>query len=278
MTIQITARHRVFGGQLAYAKQPSASTGTDMRFTVFTPSGVGPHPYVIWLSGLTCSEDNFTVKAGAYRRAAELGLAIVAPDTSPRGEGVADDAAYDLGQGAGFYLDATQAPWAPHFCMESYITTDLIAAEGVFALDGGGRGIFGHSMGGHGALTLALRHPDLFRSVSAFAPIVAPSQCPWGEKALTAYLGGDRQTWRGHDATALVQDGAAAGRFENILIDQGLADPFLEPQLKPQVFVKACDEAGQKVTLRLQEGYDHSYFFIASFIEDHLAFHADALN
>ena len=277
MTIQITARHRVFGGQLAYATQPSAATGTNMRFSVFTPPGNGPHPYVIWLSGLTCSEENFTVKAGAYRRAAELGLAIVAPDTSPRGEGVADDPAYDLGQGAGFYLDATQAPWAEHFRMQSYITTDLIAAEGVFGLDGAGRGILGHSMGGHGALILALRHPDLFRSVSAFAPIVAPSQCPWGEKALTAYLGPDRQVWRAHDATALILDGAAVGKFDDILIDQGGADSFLEVQLKPHLFTAACAARGQKVTLRIQDGYDHSYFFIASFIEDHLTFHAQRL-
>ena len=276
--MEIKARHRVIGGELAYAVQDSASTGTPMRFSIFTPPGEGPHPYVVWLSGLTCTEDNFTVKAGAYRAAAELGLAVIAPDTSPRGEGVADDPAYDLGQGAGFYVDATQSPWSPHFRMYSYVTRDLIeAVEGSFPLDGSRRGISGHSMGGHGALTIALRNPDLFRSVSAFAPIVAPLQCPWGEKAMTAYLGPDRSLWRAHDATALIEDGAARGRFDDILIDQGGADSFLENQLKPGLFTDACAAAGQPVTLRLQPGYDHSYFFIATFIADHLAFHAKRL-
>ena len=276
--MEIKARHRVFGGELAYAVHDSASTGTPMRFSIFTPPGEGPHPYVVWLSGLTCTEDNFTVKAGAYRAAAELGLAVIAPDTSPRGEGVADDPAYDLGQGAGFYVDATQSPWSPHFRMYSYVTRDLIeAVEGSFPLDGSRRGISGHSMGGHGALTIALRNPDLFRSVSAFAPIVAPLQCPWGEKAMTAYLGPDRSLWRAHDATALIEDGAARGRFDDILIDQGGADSFLENQLKPGLFTDACAASGQPVTLRLQPGYDHSYFFIATFIADHLAFHAKRL-
>ncbi len=249
-----------------------------MRLSVFLPPGQRPHPYLIWLSGLTCTEDNFTVKSGAYRSAADLGLAIVAPDTSPRGEGVADDPAYDLGQGAGFYLDATQAPWARHFQMESYVTRDLIeAVEAGFPLDGARRGIFGHSMGGHGALTLALRHPDLFRSVSAFAPIVAPSQCPWGEKALAAYLGSDRTLWREHDAVALINSGRGSGNFDEILVDQGGADPFLENQLRPELLRQACDAAGQPLRLRLQPGYDHSYFFIASFIADHLDFHAARL-
>jgi S-formylglutathione hydrolase len=249
-----------------------------MRFTVFLPPGEGPHPYVVWLSGLTCTEDNFTVKAGAYGAAAQLGLAVVAPDTSPRGEGVADDPAYDLGQGAGFYVDATEMPWAPHFRMYAYVKRDLIeTVEAEFALDGSRRGIFGHSMGGHGALTIALRNPDLFHSVSAFAPIVAPSQCPWGQKAMTAYLGGDRDRWLRHDAVALIESGAATGRFDEILIDQGRADPFLETQLKPDLLRAACAAAGQPLRLRLRAGYDHSYFFIATFVAEHLAFHAERL-
>ncbi|HQP21219.1 MAG TPA: S-formylglutathione hydrolase, partial [Phenylobacterium sp.] len=192
--------------------------------------------------------------------------------------GVADDPAYDLGQGAGFYVDATQAPWAPHFRMETYVTRDLLAAvEAALPLDPARRGISGHSMGGHGALTLALRHPDLFRSVSAFAPIVSPTRCPWGEKAFSAYLGEDRAAWAQHDASLLISGGAANGHYDDILIDQGTADSFLEGQLKPQLFAQACAEAGQKLTLRLQEGYDHSYFFMASFIADHIDWHARRL-
>ncbi len=249
-----------------------------MRLSVFLPPGDGPHPYAIWLSGLTCTEDNFTVKGGAYREAARLGLAVVAPDTSPRGEGVADDPAYDLGQGASFYVDATQPPWAAHFQMESYVTGDLIeAVEATFPLAPARRGLFGHSMGGHGALTLALRHPGLFAGVSALAPIAAPSRCAWGRKALTAYLGSDRALWRRHDAAALIEDGAAKGRYDDILVDQGAADPFLEGQLRPALLADACGRAGQKLTLRMREGYDHSYFFISTFIADHLAFHAARL-
>jgi S-formylglutathione hydrolase len=275
--LEITARHRVHGGELCYARHDSAATGTPMKLSVFTPPGEGPFAYVIWLSGLTCTEENFTGKAGAYRRAAELGLAIVAPDTSPRGEGVADDPAYDLGQGAGFYVDATQAPWAPHFRMESYVTDDLIAAvEAGFPLDGQRRGIFGHSMGGHGALTLALRHPKLFRSVSAFAPIVSPTRCDWGHKAFTAYLGEDQAAWGAHDACLLIEAGAA--KFDGILVDQGLADGFLENQLKPQLLEAACAAAGQRLTLNRREGYDHSYFFIASFIDSHLDWHFKRLS
>jgi S-formylglutathione hydrolase len=276
--MEVKARHRVFGGELSYAVHDSAATGVPMRFSIFLPPGEGPHPYVIWLSGLTCTEDNFTVKSSAYGSAADLGLAVVAPDTSPRGDGVADDPAYDLGQGAGFYVDATQAPWAPHFRMYSYVTRDLIEiVEAEFPLDGSRRGILGHSMGGHGALTIALSNPDLFRSVSAFAPIVAPSQCPWGEKAMTAYLGPDRDAWRAHDAVALIEEGAAKNRFDEILIDQGGADAFLEGQLKPDLFRAACAVAGQPLRLRLQAGYDHSYFFISTFIAEHLAFHAERL-
>ena len=277
MSLEVLQTHRVHGGRLSYCRHDSAATGTPMRFTVFLPEGEGPFPTLVWLSGLTCTEENFTTKGGAYAAAAQHGLAIVAPDTSPRGEGVADDPAYDLGQGAGFYVDATRAPWAPHFRMESYITQDLLEALKVFPLDPGRRGLSGHSMGGHGALTLALRHPDLFRSVSAFAPIVSPTRCPWGEKALGAYLGPDREAWREHDATLLVEAGAARERFDDILVDQGAADNFLEDQLKPQLLEAACAAAGQKLTLRLQPGYDHSYFFVTSFIADHVAWHAGRL-
>ncbi|MGE0531143.1 MAG: S-formylglutathione hydrolase [Hyphomonadaceae bacterium] len=274
--MHIAKTHRVAGGELAYAAHQSAATGTEMKFSVFKPAGQGPFPYLIWLSGLTCTEDNFTTKAGAYAAAAKHGVAIVAPDTSPRGEGVADDPAYDLGQGAGFYVDATQAPWAPHFNMESYVTRDLIAAlEAAFPL-APKRSIFGHSMGGHGALTLAMKHPHLFRSVSAFSPISSPTRCPWGEKALGAYLGPDRDAWRAHDASLLIEAGKAAP-FDDILIDQGTGDQFLAEQLKPELLEAAACTAGQNLTLRRQEGYDHSYFFIATFVSEHVAFHAARL-
>ncbi len=271
--VEILNTHRTQGGTLRYCRHDSAATGTPMKFSIWTPDGEGPFPYLVWLSGLTCTEDNFTTKAGAYAHAAKHGLAIVAPDTSPRGDGVADDAAYDLGQGAGFYVDATQAPWAPHFSMYSYVTNDLLAAvDGAFPLDPSRRGIFGHSMGGHGALTIALKNPDLFKSVSAFSPIVSPLNCPWGDKALTAYLGADRAAWRAHDATALIEDQGSS--FDDILVDQGLADNFLESQLKPEMLEAAAARAGAKVTVRRQEGYDHSYFFISTFVGDHLAWHA----
>jgi S-formylglutathione hydrolase len=248
-----------------------------MTLSVFVPPGEGPFPVLIWLSGLTCTEDNFTSKAGAYASAAEHGIIIVAPDTSPRGEGVADDPAYDLGQGAGFYVDATQAPWAPHFRMETYVTDELIALIDAELPTTGVRAISGHSMGGHGALTLALRHPDLFRSVSAFAPISSPTRCPWGEKAFAAYLGDDRTKWAKHDAALLIESGAGKGQFDDILIDQGDADSFLTDQLKPELLQAAADAVGQTITIRMQPGYDHSYFFMASFIADHVAFHAARL-
>ena len=269
--------HAVHGGTLRYLKHDSAATGTPMTLSVFTPAGERPFPVLIWLSGLTCTEDNFTTKAGAYKAAAEQGVIIVAPDTSPRGEGVADDAAYDLGQGAGFYVDATEAPWAPHFRMETYVTDELIALIDAEFPTTKTRSIFGHSMGGHGALTLALRHPELFRSVSAFAPISSPTRCPWGEKAFTAYLGEDRAEWAKHDAALLIEGGAATGRFDDILVDQGDADSFLTDQLKPELLVAAAEKAGQGLTLRMQPGYDHSYFFMASFVDDHVAFHATRL-
>lgn len=277
MTPNITKSHAVHGGTLHYLKHDSAATGTPMNLSVFVPPGDGPFPVLIWLSGLTCTEDNFTTKAGAYRAAAEHGLIVVAPDTSPRGEGVADDPAYDLGQGAGFYVDATQAPWAPHFRMESYVTGELIDLIDAEFPTTKTRSISGHSMGGHGALTLALNHPDLFRSVSAFAPIASPSRCPWGEKALTAYLGPDHAAWARHDAALLIDAGAAKGRFDDILVDQGDADPFLVEQLRPELLTEAARATGQPLTLRMQPGYDHSYFFMASFIADHIAFHARRL-
>ncbi len=274
--MNITKTHRVAGGELAYAVHASAATGTEMRLSVFTPPGAGPFPYLIWLSGLTCNEDNFTTKAGAYAAAAKHGVGIVAPDTSPRGEDVADDVAYDLGQGAGFYVDATQAPWTPHFKMESYVVSDLTTAvEAAFPL-APRRSIFGHSMGGHGALTLAMRHPHLFKSMSAFSPIASPTRCPWGEKALGAYLGPDRDAWRAHDAALLIESGMAAP-FDDILIDQGTDDQFLKEQLKPDLLEAAARKVDQKITLRLREGYDHSYFFIASFVSEHVAFHAARL-
>lgn len=277
MSIDILATHRAFGSALSYVRHASAATGTPMRFTVFVPHGTGPFPALIFLAGLTCTEENFTTKAGAYRAAADAGLIIVAPDTSPRGEEVADDPAYDLGKGAGFYLDATQAPWAPHFRMESYVVRDLLSAVTAnFPADPARVGITGHSMGGHGALTLAMKHPHLFKSVSAFAPIVAPMNCPWGEKAFSAYLGADRASWAAHDAAALVATGKAAP-FADILIDQGLADSFYESQLKTQLIEEAAAKAGAHLTVRRHEGYDHSYFFISTFIADHIAFHARQL-
>ena len=275
--LETTKTHIVYGGTLRYCRHDSAITGTPMTLSVFTPPGEGPFPVLIWLSGLTCTQDNFTSKAGAYRAAAEHGVIIVAPDTSPRGEGVADDDAYDLGQGAGFYVDATQAPWAPHFRMESYVTDELIALIDAEFPTTKTRSIFGHSMGGHGALTLALRHPELFQSVSAFAPIASPTRCAWGEKAFTAYLGDDRAEWAKHDAALLLESGAASGVYDDILVDQGDADQFLTDQLKPELLKATADKAGQKLTIRMQPGYDHSYFFMASFIDDHVAFHAARL-
>ena len=278
--------HVVHGGTLKYLRHDSAATGTPMTLSVFTPPGEGPFPVLIWLSGLTCTEDNFTTKAGAYRAAAEHGVIIVAPDTSPRGpdlkgRAVPDDEGYDLGQGAGFYVDATEAPWSRHFRMETYVTDELIGLVDAEFPTTKTRSISGHSMGGHGALTLALRHPELFRSVSAFAPIASPTRCAWGEKAFAAYLGEDRATWAAHDAALLLEGGAAQEggrrRFDDILVDQGDADSFLVDQLKPELLVAAAKAAGQKLTLRMQPGYDHSYFFMASFIADHVAFHAQRL-
>ena len=277
--VEILSTHRAFDGTLHYCRHQSAATGTPMRFTIFLPPGEGPFPVMVWLSGLTCTEDNFTVKAGAYGAAAALGMAIVAPDTSPRGEDVADSPDYDFGQGAGFYLDATQAPWAAHFRMESYVTRDLLeAVHGAFPLDPARRAISGHSMGGHGALTLALKHPELFRSVGAFAPICSPTRCAWGQKAFTGYLGADESVWDSHDAALLIEAGAAKGRYADILVEQGLGDNFLVDQLKPGLLEAACEAAGQSLTVLRHEGYDHSYFFVSSFIADHLAWHRERLD
>jgi S-formylglutathione hydrolase len=264
------------GTQGVYRHQ-STSTSTPMTFSVFVPDhGPGAKLPVLWyLSGLTCTHANVTDK-GEYRAAcAEHGIVFVAPDTSPRGEGVPDDPAYDFGQGAGFYVDATKEPWAKHFRMRSYLERelpDLLAAE--FPVDMGRQGITGHSMGGHGALTIALRDPDRFRSVSAFAPIVAPAQVPWGEHALTGYLGPDRDAWREYDACALI---AAGARVPDILVDQGDADQFLHDQLRPELLRATCAAAGIPLTLRMQPGYDHSYHFIATFMPDHIAWHAERL-
>jgi S-formylglutathione hydrolase len=274
------AKHRVFGGTLGYYKHTAQSTKCEMRFTVFVPAQEEEKksPILWWLSGLTCTEDNFTTKAGAYKKAAELGLIVVAPDTSPRGEGVPDSPDYDLGQGAGFYIDATEAPWSEHFKMESYIARELPALVlASFPADAARQGITGHSMGGHGALTLALKYPDTYKSISALAPICAPIQCPWGVKAFTAYLGEDRKKWNAHDASILMHAAPSRTAMPPILIDQGNADQFLDTQLKPHLMIVACRERGQKLELRRQPGYDHSYFFIQTFIDDHLAHHARVL-
>ncbi len=267
-----------FGGTQGVYRHASTATGTDMTFAVYVP----PHapdarlPVLWFLSGLTCTHANVMDK-GEYRRAcAEHCVILIAPDTSPRGEGVPDDDAYDFGQGAGFYVDATEQPWAANFNMKRYVEDELpalIAAEFPMA-DMTRQGITGHSMGGHGALTIALRNPDRFRSVSAFAPIVAPLHCPWGEKALTGYLGPDRADWRAYDACALIADGA---RVADILVDQGEADGFLDEQLKPALLAEACAAAGIELTLRMQPGYDHSYNFISTFMPDHVAWHAERL-
>ncbi len=275
--IEITETHTVHGGTLSFVRHASAATGGQMTFSVFVPEGEGPFATLYWLSGLTCTANNFTEKAGAYKKAAELKLIVVAPDTSPRGDGVPNDPASDLGQGAGFYVDATQGPWKTNFQMETYITSDLIAAvEAGFPADPARRAISGHSMGGHGALTLAMNHAHLFRSVSAFAPISAPSRCPWGQKAFTAYLGSDHSAWEAYDASLLMATGAAKP-FDAILVDQGLADPFLDSQLMPSLLEQAAAAGGANLTVRYQDGYDHSYYFIQSFIDDHLAFHAERL-
>jgi S-formylglutathione hydrolase len=279
--IETISEQACFGGTIGYYRHEAQTTRCAMRFSVFTPpqASASKVPVLWWLSGLTCTEDNFTVKAGAYAKAAELGLMIVAPDTSPRGDDVPDAEAYDFGQGASFYVDATQAPWAQNFNMYSYVTRELPALVlGAFAADAARQGIFGHSMGGHGALTIGLRMPETYRSISAFAPICAPMQCPWGQKAFTGYLGEDRRLWARHDATELMTAAGDRSSFPEILIDQGDADNFLQDQLKPHLFQTACQTAGQPLNLRLQPGFDHSYFFISTFMDDHLKHHAGVLD
>jgi len=281
MDLQRISSAKSFGGEQAVYAHQSEACACAMRFAVYTPPagahGDGPLPALFWLSGLTCTEENFIAKAGAQRAAAELGLVIVAPDTSPRGEGAPDDAqgAYDLGLGAGFYLDATEAPWDRHYNMAAYVADELPAliAER-FPVDPGRMGVFGHSMGGHGALTLHLKRPDRFKTCTAFAPIAAPCEVPWGRKAFSAYLGADESAWARYDATRLVAERPSDA---HILIDQGDADGFLETQLRPALFAAAAEKAGQALTLRMQAGYDHSYYFIATFIEDHLRWHHERL-
>ena len=276
--METVSTSKAYGGTQGVYRHASTATGTDMTFAVYVPPhDEGARLPVLWfLSGLTCTHANVMDK-GEYRRAcAELGVILVAPDTSPRGDDVPDDDAYDFGKGAGFYVDATEAPWAKNFRMRSYVEEELpalIAAEFPMA-DMARQGISGHSLGGHGALTIALRNPDRFRSVSAFAPIVAPLQCAWGEKALGGYLGADRTAWRPYDACALIEDGA---RVAEILVDQGDADGFLVEQLKPELLSEACKAAGIDLTLRMQPGYDHSYNFISTFMADHVAWHAARL-
>lgn len=269
-----------FGGTQGFYSHESAVCGGPMTFSLFIPPQAkdgAKVPLVTYLSGLTCTAENVTTKAGAQRAAAELGLMFLAPDTSPRGAGVpGEDDSYDLGTGAGFYVDATEAPWSERYNMYSYVTRELPAliAEH-FPADMARQGITGHSMGGHGALTIHLKNPETYKTVSAFAPICAPLQCPWGEKALGTYLGPDRESWKGYDACALLQAGKSDAK---ILVDQGAADGFLEEQLKPDLLVAACEAVGQEIECRLQPGYDHSYYFIASFIEDHLRHHAAGLS
>jgi S-formylglutathione hydrolase len=278
VTIEVVSENMSHGGRQLVVRHASPACRCDMTFSIFLPpqSEGGNVPVVWYLSGLTCTHANVTEK-GEYRTAcAELGLAFVAPDTSPRGDDVPDGDGYDFGIGAGFYVDATEEPWSWNYRMWTYVTDELprlVASE--FPVDINRQAITGHSMGGHGALTVALNFPDRFRSVSAFAPIVAPSQVPWGQKALTGYLGDDRATWRKHDAVALIQHGA---RVTDLLVDVGTADQFLEQELRPELIERACADAGVALTLRRQQGYDHSYYFISTFMANHLAWHAERLS
>ena len=281
MTIECISEHGCFGGKQGFYRHVSKEIGLPMQFSVFQPpqASAGPVPVLFFLAGLTCTEETFMIKAGAQRYAAAHGIMLVTPDTSPRNtgiDGVADR--WDFGNGAGFYLDATQSPWSTHFRMYSYLVHELRETIlSAFPANADRLGIFGHSMGGHGALTLALRNPDIYRSVSAFAPIAAPSQCPWGQKAFGQYLGADQSDWQQYDATALM--GRLHTPFpQGILIDQGLNDQFLAAELLPEKFAAACQQAGQPLTLRRHAGYDHGYYFISTFMEDHLAFHSQILH
>ena len=273
--METLSRAACHGGVQGFYSHASATCGVPMRFGVFVPPGDGPFPVLWCLAGLTCTEETFAIKAGAQRLAAELGLMLITPDTSPRGDGVADDPAWDMGQAASFYLDATEQPWAAHYQMRSWLMDELPGVIAVhFPADLARQGITGHSMGGHGALTLALKHPGRFHSVSAFAPIVAPTQVPWGQKALPAYLGDDPAAWAAHDACALIDAGA---RVADLLVDQGGADQFLDVQLRPELLEAACARAAIPLTLRRHAGYDHGYWFVQSFVADHLRWHAARL-
>jgi S-formylglutathione hydrolase len=277
--IETRSSHACFGGEMSFFTHQSAETKTPMNFSIFTPPQAknGKVPALVYLAGLTCTEETFMIKAGAQKLAAELGLALICPDTSPRGAGIeGEDDSWDFGTGAGFYLDATATSWSTHYRMYSYITKELPAllTEHYPAIDMDRLGLFGHSMGGHGALTIHLKNPDLFKTVSAFAPIAAPMRCPWGNKAFSNYLGPDQEAWKQYDASELVR---SRGAGPAILIDQGLADGFLEQELHPHHFEAACAEAGRAVTVRRHEGYDHGYYFIASFVDDHLRHHAAGL-
>ena len=280
MNLNQIAAYQCFGGQQLQYTHKSVVLNCEMRFSIFLPPQANNDekvPVIYWLSGLTCTDENFVQKAGAQKYAAEHGVAIVAPDTSPRGEGVPDDPdeAYDCGLGAGFYLNATQAPWSTHYQMYDYITQELPSLINEnFPIDDNRQSIMGHSMGGHGALTIALKNPDRYQSVSAFSPIVAPMQVPWGQKAFTTYLGSDQAIWQNYDASELLKKASA---YLPMLIDQGGADNFLEEQLRPELFIEVSKATGYPVELRMQPGYDHSYFFIASFIGDHISFHAKVL-
>jgi S-formylglutathione hydrolase len=276
---EIIAGHRCHSGVQAVYRHQSTATGTAMEFSIYLPPAAETGqrcPVLWWLSGLTCTWENATTKAGFQGPAAAAGMIVVCPDTSPRGLDLpGEHDAYDFGSGAGFYVDATALPWAKHYRMATYVTQELQALVAAnFPIDTARQGISGHSMGGHGALTLALKHPELYRSVSAFAPITAPMRCPWGEKALGGYLGPDREAWRAYDATVLIEDGK---RVSDILVDQGTGDNFLESQLKPELLEQACAAAGIPLELRRQPDYDHSYYFMASFMADHIAWHAERL-
>jgi len=276
--MKVISENKIHSGIQAVYEHRSDACDCDMRVAVFTPDGVENAPALIWLSGLTCTEQNFVTKAGAQRIAAKLSMVIIAPDTSPRGDHVPDtEDRYDFGKGAGFYLDATVMPWMENFSMETYIRDELTfwIKENLPQVDPQRVGIFGHSMGGHGALTLHLKNPTLFKSCSAFSPIVAPTQVPWGRKAFEGYLGDNESRWANYDATELVMKQPSEA---HILIDQGTDDEFLKEHLRPELFDIACQKMGQNLTLRMQEGYDHSYYFITSFIEDHIKWHADALS
>ena len=282
MTIETLSETNCFGGRIGFYKHPSTVNNCDMQFSVFVPpqAASGKVPVLTFLSGLTCTEENFMVKSGAQRVAAELGLMLVSPDTSPRGEGVADDpdGDYDFGLGAGFYLNATEEPWSAHYHMYDYVTTELqrVVFEN-FPGDADRHGLTGHSMGGHGAITVGLRNPDLFKTLSAFAPICTTLHSPWGQKALGYYLGDDQDQWQVYDASEVARNATDAARWGKILVDQGEDDPFLTEQLQPERLEAACAESGLQLELRRHAGYDHGYYFISTFIEEHLRFHANRL-